>query len=456
MTLPSHIGPAELPPGMLPPSGPGRRPTIACWLLILATVSVVFAAILVEKDRPKSGDRAIKPSPQELMAGRYAVGAKAVTGLAHDRRLLDQFVEAARSPAQKLRAAIVAAEVASTQPAAALLDAAGAAARDEGLRADVHTVRQIYANSAASVDDSARDGLIQRHGWFGRLATAHGLADGDPARREVIDPARRTMLVGVFAGLGLLGVAGVGLVLFVVGAVLLATGTIRFAGGRSLPPRGHVLLETFTIYFAAIGVSVLWGFLDLPGDRAVGLPLLILGNVGALFWPRIRGMPWRAFRDAVGLTAGRGVLFEMLMGLAGYLALLPVMAVGVVITVLLQRAGETDASHPIVELLSGPPAVLIGVFLLAVLFAPVTEELFFRGAFYGHTRSWLVWPAAALLVGVIFAAVHPQGWAGVPVVAAIGFNMAVLRQWRGSLIAPMTAHAINNGVAMTIGLMLFR
>jgi membrane protease YdiL (CAAX protease family) len=376
--------------------------------------------------------------------------------MTNDRRLLDQLVEAARSPAQKLRAAIVTAEVASTQPAAALLDAAAAAARDEGLRADVQTVRKIHEDSAAAVDDSARSGLIQRHGWFGKLATAHGLAADDATRREVIEPAKRTMLVGVFAGLGLLGVAGVGLVLFVVGAVLLATGTIRFVGSRALPLRGHALLETFTIYFAAIGVSALWGFLDLPGDRAVGLPLLILGNIGALFWPRIRGMAWRDFREAVGLTAGRGVLIEMLMGLAGYLALLPVMAMGVVITVLLQRAGQTDASHPIVELLSGPPTVLIGVFLLAVLFAPLTEELFFRGAFYGHTRSWLAWPAAALLVGVIFAAVHPQGWAGIPVIAAIGFNMAVLRQWRGSLIAPMTAHAINNGVAMSIGLMLFR
>jgi membrane protease YdiL (CAAX protease family) len=32
---------------------------------------------------------------------------------------------------------------------------------------------------------------------------------------------------------------------------------------------------------------------------------------------------------------------------------------------------------------------------------------------------------------------------------ALGFGFALLREWRGSLIAPMTAHALNNGIVMT-------
>ncbi len=61
---------------------------------------------------------------------------------------------------------------------------------------------------------------------------------------------------------------------------------------------------------------------------------------------------------------------------------------------------------------------------------------------------------AALIVGFIFAIIHPQGFAGVPVLAALGFNFCLLREWRGSIIAPMFAHAMHNGVA-TVALVMF-
>jgi membrane protease YdiL (CAAX protease family) len=51
-------------------------------------------------------------------------------------------------------------------------------------------------------------------------------------------------------------------------------------------------------------------------------------------------------------------------------------------------------------------------------------------------------------VSVIFAAIHPQGWVAIPVLGGIAMMLAGLREWRGSLIASMTAHAINNGVAV--------
>jgi membrane protease YdiL (CAAX protease family) len=74
----------------------------------------------------------------------------------------------------------------------------------------------------------------------------------------------------------------------------------------------------------------------------------------------------------------------------------------------------------------------------------------FRGALYNHVRAKLPWWAAALLVGVIFASIHPQGWVGIPLLTAIAMTLATLREWRGSIIAPMTAHACTNAVTLTM------
>jgi len=176
----------------------------------------------------------------------------------------------------------------------------------------------------------------------------------------------------------------------------------------------------------------------------------------ALWWPSHRGMSWSEFRAAIGLTGGSGIAKEVLCGIAGYIALLPVLAAGAAVTIFLAKQTGTDAAHPVVEALSGPLWMLLLIFGLAVIWAPITEELMFRGAFFGHARAIMAWPIAATFVGLLFAAIHPQGWAGIPVLAAIGFNLAVLRQWRGSIIAPIAAHALNNGTALTLGVMLLR
>jgi len=53
---------------------------------------------------------------------------------------------------------------------------------------------------------------------------------------------------------------------------------------------------------------------------------------------------------------------------------------------------------------------------------------------------------SALIGGFIFAIIHPQGWLAAPALTAMGVGFAVIREWRDSLIAPMVAHAVNNGL----------
>ena len=82
---------------------------------------------------------------------------------------------------------------------------------------------------------------------------------------------------------------------------------------------------------------------------------------------------------------------------------------------------------------------------LAAGFAPLFEEIFFRGALHRYFRGRFRFFASALLTGVIFAALHPQGVFAIPALASIGIGFSLLREWRDSLVAPMVAHAINNG-----------
>lgn len=83
--------------------------------------------------------------------------------------------------------------------------------------------------------------------------------------------------------------------------------------------------------------------------------------------------------------------------------------------------------------------------LSAVVWAPIVEETLFRGALYRFLRTRIGVVAAVLLSAAVFGAIHPYGGTGLVHVAVLGVLFACLREWRGSLIAPVVAHALHNG-----------
>jgi membrane protease YdiL (CAAX protease family) len=86
----------------------------------------------------------------------------------------------------------------------------------------------------------------------------------------------------------------------------------------------------------------------------------------------------------------------------------------------------------------------------------------FRGVLYRHLRDstrplrpWQSVLVSALLVSFLFAVIHPQGFLGVPPLMALALAFTLMREWRGTLLPPMIAHGVNNGVAtLLLGLML--
>jgi hypothetical protein len=152
---------------------------------------------------------------------------------------------------------------------------------------------------------------------------------------------------------------------------------------------------------------------------------------------------------------------------------LPLLAVGFFLMLLLlaiqhmlsqgSAGGDTfgptsGAAHPIVLAIANADWwTRLQVILLAAVFAPVIEETMFRGILYRHLREATcrarpVWSVlfSATVVSFVFAVVHPQGMTAVPPLMALAFSFCLMREWRGSLIAPMVAHGIHNGLLMLL------
>lgn len=93
-----------------------------------------------------------------------------------------------------------------------------------------------------------------------------------------------------------------------------------------------------------------------------------------------------------------------------------------------------------------------GIAFLAVLVcvvAPVAEEFFFRGFGFGVLRGRYGVLGAAVIVGLVFGAVHISSTPVelLPELAFLGFVLCLLRARTGSLLPCIAVHATNNAVA---------
>ena len=90
----------------------------------------------------------------------------------------------------------------------------------------------------------------------------------------------------------------------------------------------------------------------------------------------------------------------------------------------------------------------VGLVVLILLVIPVAEEVFFRGMLYNALRQRLRVAVAAPLQAVVFAALHLYGLTGMAVVALIGVALALVYEWRKTLLTPVVMHVLINVLAM--------
>lgn len=99
---------------------------------------------------------------------------------------------------------------------------------------------------------------------------------------------------------------------------------------------------------------------------------------------------------------------------------------------------------------NGPLVNALAVVVLVTVIAPLGEELFFRGFFFGSLRNWHGPILAAVLTGAVFGLIHvgsaPIGYL-VPL-AIFGAGLCLLYELTGSLYPAIALHALNNSIAL--------
>ncbi len=237
---------------------------------------------------------------------------------------------------------------------------------------------------------------------------------GDVRKGLLPPPPTRPLAVRPFSVVGALGIF---LLWFVAGvAVALAVDGIRAGTFEELPAE-----------------------LNLLGMCAASLPIAV--------WVVVRA---RRERPPQG-TDTVPISMSLRIGGLGYLAsaaivLLLSLAMAALLTLVLGKPPELQALVKDV-LESKSPLLAILITVLGILVAPFAEEAVFRGTLYPAARSLLGVRWGAVVVAALFAGIHGNLLAGVPL-----FGLALLLTWcyerTGSILAGVIVHATSNAASL--------
>jgi membrane protease YdiL (CAAX protease family) len=233
-----------------------------------------------------------------------------------------------------------------------------------------------------------------------------------------------------------------------------------------------IFLDAFLAYLAIIFLSrlilspLVAAFLPNP-TREAALGITLLGQVipailatTYLFASLVRHTKAPAPRNEmpdtapahpaplaeIGLTTNGRLLGNIVYGILGYCAALPLVAGLGALSRLIFQNNPNTAPNLALPLISSEKELAgrIVLFLLVAVSAPLFEEIFFRGALYSGLRTRFGWGLGVLLSAVLFAVVHPmQDW--LPIFG-LGVTFAVMREMRQSIVPCIVAHFLQNAL----------
>lgn len=150
--------------------------------------------------------------------------------------------------------------------------------------------------------------------------------------------------------------------------------------------------------------------------------------------------------DAFGLGATRAKTIAVPLVVAILVALPPIYAVQWWVY---SSFADANAPQPIVTFLIEHQGLRerLSVALIALVAAPVTEELVFRGCLYGVLRQIGGRAVAIGVSAVVFALIHGHA-ASLPGLFILAVALALLYEATGSLWAPLALHSVFNALSL--------
>lgn len=214
---------------------------------------------------------------------------------------------------------------------------------------------------------------------------------------------------------------------------------------------GVVILGIITITLISAGIALIVGDVDFEADPTaltvallLSLPLEIVFVASAVVFGVRKYNVSRAMLGlkrpdrggvllAIGLFLGSWGIAAAYFGILGLAGINP----------------DTDLGEVYDNV---GPVVAVGT--LALLFAPIMEEVFFRGFIFGGLRRHWGLVGAALGSGLLFGVLHlgnPGGIYLVPPITLVGAVFAWGYAYSGSLYPSMGAHFLFNLVSFGVG-----
>jgi membrane protease YdiL (CAAX protease family) len=198
----------------------------------------------------------------------------------------------------------------------------------------------------------------------------------------------------------------------------------------------------FVVAGALINPAWLW-----VGPRWLWLPMAAVMMAWMFFYPL-----WIVRRRArlPRLPRPGRVFIEALFALLGTAVVMFVF--GAMFSILFSLFGDrATPTMPHKSIAASPYWYdLLGLKVLALILAPMAEEVFFRGMLYNWLRQRLHVVVAAPVQAMIFGLGHHFGPADTAGVVLIGLGLALLYEWRKTLVAPVLMHAMVNLLAMAV------
>jgi membrane protease YdiL (CAAX protease family) len=389
---------------------------------------------------------------------------KAIVEAAHERAI-------ALPPSRDLRLVVVAMAAAWGVQDVARDEIAAMSAGDampEALQLTVADLERLARGAPIDTIDRVVATLTEAgaSSWLlDRVRSRHYAIIGDTDRaaatdRAAIATATRGVdvkMVSVFAELGLVALGFI--MLFLV--PFLRPRLARRGYGLGSAPSPFLLARTQRVvvmaFVAFLLTSLIFGLVagslgaTGPTPLSAGLVAMQILTQGAI-WLALIQHYGRASDDHRPLSPALGLGVGMLPGRGAALAawIIPGIAMCAFVTIAAQFLtlflfGPPSSTQSSIDILLGDGSVTTFALLVlgAAVFAPLVEEILFRGFLFRNLRGSVGVATAVVFSGLVFGAVHLDPERLLPL-SALGAMLALLYEWSGSLLVPVIVHGLWN------------